>query len=479
MAIAIPVLATYSVVQAELTYPLSHCRWTDYAAPTSVNLDGGGMTRANLHRIGKILFGIVCFALSGCQSPMRTEAASAGAGTPSPGSISGSAPRFSADGPDADEYGARLGYPVKAINRPRYFVGIFSHHDQLLEGRLIRRADTPSRLARASVEPALTYMYDGQKRTIDDYLARNPTTGLLVARGDTILVERYQYGRNDRHRFTSASMAKTVTAMLIGIAISEGRIRSLDDPAADYVPALADTEYGRTSLRHLLQMSSGVRFEENYSGADDTQRLVLGTILQESAGGAAAVRQFNQRQRWAGAVFSYSSAETQVLGLVLSNAVGSTVAEYLRQRLWEPMGAEGDATWIIDAAGQEATYCCLNAVLRDYARLALPCARRSPRSQANYPQRLGAGGHHSAGRSPGPPRRMARGPIGVWLSDLDHQWRAPHVRPDRCTRPSHLRRSDERPCSRSHGRAQTGADPNKEALALWRGIVDAVGGPNK
>ena len=97
---------------------------------------------------------------------------------------------------------------------------------------MIRRADTPSRLARASVEPALSYMYDGQKRTIDDYLARNPTTGLLVARDDTILVERYQYGRNDRHRFTSASMAKTVTAMLIGIAISEGRIRSLDDPAA-------------------------------------------------------------------------------------------------------------------------------------------------------------------------------------------------------------------------------------------------------
>ena len=78
MAIAIPVLATHSVVQAELSYPLSNCRWKDYAAPTSVNLDGGGMTRANLHRIGKTVFGIVCFALSGCQSPMRTEAATAG-----------------------------------------------------------------------------------------------------------------------------------------------------------------------------------------------------------------------------------------------------------------------------------------------------------------------------------------------------------------------------------------------------------------
>ena len=93
--------------------------------------------------------------------------------------------------------------------------------------------------------------------TVDDYLARNPATGLLIARGDTIFVERYQYGRTDRHRFTSWSMAKTVTAMLVGIAIAEGRIRSVDDLAAVYVPALSGTEYGRTSLRHLLQMSSG------------------------------------------------------------------------------------------------------------------------------------------------------------------------------------------------------------------------------
>jgi len=87
-------------------------------------------------------------------------------------------------------------------------------------------------------------------------MTRNPATGLLVARDGSILVERYQYARTDRDRFTSWSMAKTVTSMLIGIAIGEGRIRSVDDPAATYVPALAGTEYERTSLRHLLQMAS-------------------------------------------------------------------------------------------------------------------------------------------------------------------------------------------------------------------------------
>jgi CubicO group peptidase (beta-lactamase class C family) len=173
------------------------------------------------------------------------------------------------------------------------------------------------------------YEYQGQTFTLDDYLARNPATGLLIARGDTILIERYQYARHDRHRFTSWSMAKTVTAMLIGVAIAEGRIRSVDDPAAAYVPALDGTEYGRTSLRHLLQMSSGVRFVEEYTGKDDAARLAADTFRQVGPGGVEAVTQFNVRAAPAGTKFYYASAETQVLGLVLRSAVGRPVADYL------------------------------------------------------------------------------------------------------------------------------------------------------
>jgi len=280
-------------------------------------------------------------------------------------------PRFSAGGPDADEYGAQQGYPVAAIYRPRFFVGGFSHQDQLLESRRVRRADQPRHLNRAAVEPPISYRYERQDLTLDDYMRRNPATGLLIAQGDTIITERYQYARNDSHRFTSASMAKTVTAMLVGIAIAEGKIRAVDDTAGVYVPALAGTEYGRTSLRHLLQMSSGVRFEENYSDSDDSLRLANDTVYQRGAGGVEAVKKYNERSRWAGAVFSYASSETQVLGLVLAHAVGRPLADYLHEKIWQPMGAEADATWIIDAAGQEGAFCCLNAVLRDYARLAL------------------------------------------------------------------------------------------------------------
>jgi CubicO group peptidase (beta-lactamase class C family) len=196
-------------------------------------------------------------------------------------------------------------------------------------------------------------------------------TGLLVARGDTILVERYQYARTDRQRLTSWSMAKTVTAMLVGIAIAEGHLRSVDDPAVAYVPALRDTEYGRTPLRRLLQMSSGVAFVEEYTGTDDVARLAADTFEQIGGGGPDAVRTFNQRARPSGIRFSYASSETQVLGLVLRAAVGRPVADYLREKLWAPIGAEADATWLVDRSGQEVTFCCLNAVLRDYARLDL------------------------------------------------------------------------------------------------------------
>jgi len=435
------------------------------------------MNRANMDRTAQFALGLLGAALIGCQSPVRPDTDSAVVARSWPaGAAIKSSPRFATDGPHADEYGALQGYPVAAIDRPRFMVGSFSHLDQLLESRLIRRADAPWRLARAPVEPALSYRYDGQKRTLDDFAARNPTTGLLVARGDTILVERYQYARHDGHRFTSFSMAKTVTTMLIGIAISEGHIRSLDDLAAAYVPALADTEYGRTSLRHLLQMSSGVRFEESYSGKDDGARLWLETAVQAGAGGVAAVRPFNQRSRWSGAVFAYSSAETQVLGLVLAHAVGRPLADYLQQKIWQPMGAEADASWIVDAAGQEAAYCCLNAVLRDYARLALLLAHdgRLGERQIIPKSWLLEATTVAADR---PDLQLVWPDAGfgygyqTWIFDGERRMfaligvhgQAIYVDPTSRLVMVHT------------GVSKLAVEPNKEALALWRGIVDTLG----
>jgi CubicO group peptidase (beta-lactamase class C family) len=418
-----------------------------------------------------LVLAILVAALAGCAAPTTAPTGPAAAGA-----VVGAGPRFAPDGHDAEGYGAREGYPIKVISRAPFLVGAFSHFDQLFEGRVVGRAAAPSPLTRATAEPPLRYRFGVRTLTLEDYLARNPTTGLLIARGDAILVERYQYARNDRHRFTSFSMAKTVTAMLIGIAIAEGHIRSVDDLAATYVPGLADTEYGRTSLRDLLQMSSGVHFSENYSSQDDSARLFIETVFQDGAGGVEAVKRYNQRDWPSGTMFSYASVETQVLGLVLRGAVGRPVADYLREKIWEPMGAEADATWLIDRSGQEAAYCCLNAVLRDYARLGLLLGHDGnwrgrqliPAAWINDATRVRDDQPHLR---PGTARRFLGYGYQVWILPGERRMfallglygQAIFVDPA-----SHL--------VMVHTAAYKQAtDSSAEAFALWQGVVAALG----
>jgi CubicO group peptidase (beta-lactamase class C family) len=290
-------------------------------------------------------------------------------------------PQFRADGPNADEFGRKEGYPnckgLEYVDQTRCRVGALSHFDALFPARTIAAPKQASQLARATAEPVLRYEFKGLALTLDDYLNRKPVTGLLIAKDNTILVERYQYARTDTDRLTSFSMAKTIVGLLIGIAIKEGAIRSVDDPAEIYVPGLKDTEYGRTPIKALLLMSSGVAFSEEYADkSSDIYTLARLTVEQDPSGSLAAVKLFNTRREAPGLRFSYSSAETVVLGLVLAAATKRTVSDYATEKLWQPLGTEADATWIIDATGQEVTFAYVNAVLRDWARLGLMLANR-------------------------------------------------------------------------------------------------------
>ena len=240
--------------------------------------------------------------------------------------------------------------------------------------RRAARAGQPSVL-REGTGAAYTYEHEGARRGVDDYLQRRPVAGLLVLQDDTLLLERYARGTAPGTRFLSASMAKSVVGLLVGMALEEGRIRSLDDLAREYVPALAGNPYGETSIRHLLTMSSGVAFREQYDGGDDLSALIAGTIEQRSPGGAAVLAPYRERRVAPGKVFAYSSADTQALALVLTGATGMTLAEYFASRLWQPLGAEDDAGFLIDAAGQEAAFAFMHARLRDFGRLGLLLAR--------------------------------------------------------------------------------------------------------
>jgi CubicO group peptidase (beta-lactamase class C family) len=295
--------------------------------------------------------------------------------------IQGAGPRFREDGPKADEFGWKEGYPscegIAYIDNTRCRVGAFSRYDTLFPARTIPAVKEPVQLARATSELVIRYGFAGLDLTLDDYLNRHPVTGLLIAKDNSILVERYQYGRSDTDRLTSFSMAKSVVALLIGIALKEGAIRSVDDLAETYVTGLKDTEYGRTPIKALLLMASGVAFSEDYANrSSDINTLARLTLGQNSVGSLAAVKQFNTRRAAPGARFSYSSAESLVLGLVLTAATKRTVSDYAAEKLWQPLGAEADATWVIDATGQEVTFAYVNAVLRDWARLGLMLANR-------------------------------------------------------------------------------------------------------
>jgi CubicO group peptidase (beta-lactamase class C family) len=290
-------------------------------------------------------------------------------------------PRFRDDGPNADDFGRKDGYPICTrfayINNTHCRVGAFSHHDTLFPARTIAAPKQPVPLARAAREPNIRYRFNGLELTLDDYLNRQPVTGFLIAKDNTILVERYQYGRTDADRMASFSMAKSVVGLLIGIAVQDGVIRSVDDPAETYVPALQDTECGRTPIKALLLMASGIAFsEEDDNPNSDASVLARLTLGQDPAGSLGALKQFNTRRSPAGAHFYYASAETEVLGFVLAAATKRTLSDYAAEKLWQPLGAEANATWIIDATGQEVAFGFINAVLRDWARLGLMLAHR-------------------------------------------------------------------------------------------------------
>jgi CubicO group peptidase (beta-lactamase class C family) len=295
-----------------------------------------------------------------------------------------SGPVFSDTGPDAEAYGASRGYPVPPFEYPPghgqdFMIGAYSHFDKLHPTRTIQKPATPSVLRRVADEIVPVYHYDGRQKAIGDYLDAHPVTGLLIARGDTILFEHYRYARSDQDRLLSNSMAKTITGLLVGIAISEGAIRSIDDMAATYVPELEGTAYGATPLRALLHMSSGVTFRETYQPDDDVTKLHMALLGQKllginPIGAIAALRQLNTRDAPPNTRFAYASSETEVLGLVVSRAARMPLSDYLATRIWQKLGAESDAAWAIDSTGQELAYCCFIATLRDWARLGLMLA---------------------------------------------------------------------------------------------------------
>ncbi len=283
--------------------------------------------------------------------------------------------------PDEDKLGKRQGYPIGTA-KTWFFdesvrVGSFTAQGEIsgiFGGRsnVLEPSKSPLHLARAKQEPPIRWAIDDLGNlTLDDYLSRQRIMGLMIVKDGVIQVERYQYERQAAQRFLSNSMAKSITSLAIGIALQEGKIKSLDDRADRYAANLTGTLLGETTIRNLLRMASGARYTEEYNGKDDAAR--FGAAVARD-GIEAAAKVITARESLQGSRFSYASAQADVLAAVLRGATGMSMSEYLTPRLWQAIGAETSALWRADKTGLELAGGRFNATLRDYARLGMVLA---------------------------------------------------------------------------------------------------------
>jgi len=199
---------------------------------------------------------------------------------------------------------------------------------------------------------------------------------MLIAKDGELVHERYQFGRTAQHRYLSNSMAKSITGLAMGFAMAEGKISSIDALLQSYLPELKGTVYGETTLRNLMRMGSGVKYSETYLPGDDSSKF---RDAAQKSGIVEASRQFNEREAPQGSRFSYASIETSLIGAALKAATGESVATYLSARLWQAIGAEGEAQWQLDRTGLEWAQCCVFALPRDYLRLGIVLANDGKR----------------------------------------------------------------------------------------------------
>lgn len=253
---------------------------------------------------------------------------------------------------------------------PELAVNTFRNIDRLFPVRTVPRSATPLPLPPAAAPLANVRFSDGGKQyELDDYLELNRVAGLLVLRDGRIALERYRYGNTEHTRWMSMSIAKSITSTLIGAAVAQGRIGSLDDPVTRYVPPLAGSAYDGVSVRDVLMMASGVRWNETYTDARSDRRRLLEAQIAQVPGSALTLMKNLPRAAMPGTAHNYNTGETQVAAEILRRAVGQPLATYLHERIWNRVGMADDASWWLESPGGiEIGGSGFSATLRDYGR---------------------------------------------------------------------------------------------------------------
>ncbi|MGI9262592.1 MAG: serine hydrolase domain-containing protein [Woeseiaceae bacterium] len=209
--------------------------------------------------------------------------------------------------------------------------------------------------------------HNGQVLTTNEYFEQQSVAGLLVIKDGKIAYERYGLGNDENSKWISYSVAKSVVSMLIGAAIRDGYIRNVDESVTNYLPRLKGSSYDQSSIRNILQMASGVEWNEDYADPEaDINRAAWATLDMYE------YLRHKPRDHSPGELFNYNTAETNLAGTLLRSAIGNNLSTYLSEKIWRPFGMESDAWWVLtEPGGGEFGGCCISATLRDYGRIGL------------------------------------------------------------------------------------------------------------
>jgi CubicO group peptidase (beta-lactamase class C family) len=234
--------------------------------------------------------------------------------------------------------------------------------------KVIKRGDQVHSLPMAPVQIDPSFSAGGKTYDTAAYMTAFRASGVLVIKDGRIVLERYGMGRGPNDRWTSFSVAKSVTSTLIGAAIRDGKIGGLGDPVTRYIPELKGSAYEGVSIRELLTMTSGVKWNEDYTDPNSDVAKVGLTAAEPGVNPVVSYMRRLPREARPGTKFVYKTGETDLAGILLSNAVGESMSQYLSDKIWRPYGMEQDGIWVEDIAGHERGGCCISMTLRDYGR---------------------------------------------------------------------------------------------------------------
>ena len=257
--------------------------------------------------------------------------------------------------------------------RPDVEVKTFAHSDELFPVRVVERGNTVRNLP-LSKTPLKNVRFEANGKHYDlfDYLALNRVAGLLILKNGEVVLEDYELGTGPETHWPSYSMAKSASSMLIGAALQDGSIGSLDDPVTKYVPALKGGAYEGVSVRNVIQMASGVKWDETYTDPNSDRRKLLEIQLEQKPGTVLKYMTRLSRAGAPGTIWNYNTGETFVVGAVLEGATHKPLAKYLSEKIWAPWGMEYEAKWQLESPnGMGWAGGGIAATLRDFTRMGL------------------------------------------------------------------------------------------------------------